>query len=160
MGTPGAAGVGDTGVDLVGGMALDLVDDLDLEGTGVDLVVDLEDSEGNLVGMAADSVGTAGGTLLGTPEAEPLSAAGENHPGGHADAASQPGIAESTPQSHPIIVGFVFGGFSFLVVWILSLEPAFLWHFSLHQSLASIHQPAQIERWNLSHLMILCTVKV
>lgn len=75
VGTPVAAGVGDTGVDLVGGMALDLVDDLDLEGTGVDLeadlVVDLEDSGENLVGMAAGSVHTAVGTLLGTPEAGP-----------------------------------------------------------------------------------------
>ena len=114
--------VADTGADL-GDIVADLVDNgADLVDTGAEL----EDTVAcihHLDSLANMPVSVADGML------------------GRADAASRRENVGSKFQFHLITVGSVSVDFSFLGEYPLSLAPAFLWHFFLHQNLASTHQP-------------------
>ena len=120
--------VADTGADL-GDTGADLVD------TGADLV----DTEPELVDTGAELVDTVAGNRLDSLANMPASVADGML--GRAGAASRRENVESKFQFRLITVGSESVDFSFLGECPPSLAPAFLWHFFLHQNLASIHQP-------------------
>ena len=121
--------VADTGADL-GDIVADRVD------TGADLM----DTEAELVDTGAELEDTVAGIRhLDSLVNMPASVADGML--GRADAASRRENVGSKFQFRLITVGSESVDFSFLGEYLPSLAPAFLWHFFLHQNLASTHQP-------------------
>ena len=109
-------------------------------GLGVKVAV-LEDTEFDLQGVLerAEHEDTVAGILWVSPADVHVFVADGNQV--HGDAAFQPANGGNNSQSHLEAVGFESEYFSFLAECFLSLAPVSPWHSSLHQNLASTHQP-------------------